>query len=184
MIKIRTPHIPLVPFKLLPGFRAQMEWVWEDESKYGFPERNCLGLQKVLPLTSFPLVFAAIICGDLSSWHWSPALGVLVWLWDSSLPRYPSQIFIHHSGVRDQPVLCLCSCYQSGWMWILWFRSCQTSIQLDFCWFWMMFVPYVSCNFDVVVWRRAMCAYVAILTGSPPPPSALKSESELLFGYC
>ena len=58
----------------------------------GFFKRNCLGLQKFLPPTQSPLVFAARSCGDLSSWHWNPCLGGLVWGWDSSLPIYPSQI--------------------------------------------------------------------------------------------
>ena len=52
----------------------------------GFFERNCLGLQKFLPLTQSPLVFAARSCGDSSSWHWNSGLGRLVWGWDSPLP--------------------------------------------------------------------------------------------------
>ena len=61
----------------------------------GFFKRNCLGLQQFLPLTQSPLVFAARSYGDLSSWYWNPGLGGLVWVWDASLPRPPSQIFIH-----------------------------------------------------------------------------------------
>ncbi|KAF6104168.1 hypothetical protein HJG60_011186 [Phyllostomus discolor] len=52
--------------------------------------RNCLGLQKFLPLTQSPLVFTARSYGDLSSCHWNPGLGDLVWGWDSSLLRYSS----------------------------------------------------------------------------------------------
>ena len=44
----------------------------------GFFKRNCLGLQKFLPLTQFSLVFAARTYGNLSPWHWNPRLGVLV----------------------------------------------------------------------------------------------------------
>ena len=57
---------------------------------YRFLKRNCLGLPRILPQTQSPLVFAARSYGDLSSWHWNPWLGVLVWGWDSSLPRYLS----------------------------------------------------------------------------------------------
>ena len=42
----------------------------------GFFKRNCLEVQKFLPLTQFLLVFAARSCGDLPSWHWNPELGV------------------------------------------------------------------------------------------------------------
>ena len=38
--------------------------------------------------------FAARCYGDFSSWHWNPGQRGLVWGWDSSLLRYPSQIFI------------------------------------------------------------------------------------------
>ena len=86
---------------------------------YGFFKMNCLGLQKFLPLTQSLLIFETIGCGDLSSWHWNHGLRGLVWGWDSLFLRYPSQIFIHHMWVWDQPVLCLCPSYQSGWMWFL-----------------------------------------------------------------
>ena len=68
------PCVPLVSFKLRP-------WCWSSEgvslSKcvYGFFKENCLGLQKFLPLTQSPLVFAARSYGDLSSWHRNPGLG-------------------------------------------------------------------------------------------------------------
>ena len=38
-------------------------------------KRNCLDLQKFLPLTQSLMVFAARSCRDLSSWHWNPGLG-------------------------------------------------------------------------------------------------------------
>ena len=69
----------------------------------GFFKRNCLGLQKFLPPTQSPLIFAARNYADLSSWHWNPELGALVWGWDSLLLRYPSQIFIYHIWMRDHP---------------------------------------------------------------------------------
>ena len=53
---------------------------------------------------TIPTGFAARCLGDLFSWHWNPGLGGLGWGWDSSLLRYPSQIFIHHTWVWDQPV--------------------------------------------------------------------------------
>ena len=46
-----------------------------NKSMCGFLKRNCLELQKFLPLTPLPLVFAARSYGDLSSWHWIPGLG-------------------------------------------------------------------------------------------------------------
>ena len=68
-----------------------------------FFKRNCLGLQKCLPLTQSPRVYAARSCGDLSSWHWNPGLGDLVWGWDSLLLKYPSWIFIHHTWGGTSP---------------------------------------------------------------------------------
>ena len=37
-----------------------------------------------------PLVFTSRSYGDLSFWCWNPGLCVLVWGWDSLLPRCPS----------------------------------------------------------------------------------------------
>ena len=45
------------------------------KSLYGFFKRNCLGLQKFLPLNQSPLVFAARSYRDFSSWHWNPGWG-------------------------------------------------------------------------------------------------------------
>ena len=95
------------------------DWVILSKCECGFFKRNCLGLEQFLPLTQSPLVFAARSYGDLSSWHWNPGLGGLVWGWDSSFPRFPSQIFIHHTWMWDQPILHLCPSYQSGWMLFL-----------------------------------------------------------------
>ena len=81
------PHLPQVPFKLLP-------LCWSSAgaslSKFCGPfKRNCLGIQNFLPPTQSPLVFAGRCHGDLSSCHWKSELGILVWGWDSLLPRYP-----------------------------------------------------------------------------------------------
>ena len=89
------------------------------KSMCGFIKRNCLGLQKFLPLTPSPLVFAARSYGNLSSWHWKHGLGGLVWGWESSLLRYPSWIFIHLTWMWNQTVPQLHPSYQSGWKWFL-----------------------------------------------------------------
>ena len=81
------------PSSCHPSTRAQREQVCVGESICGFFKKNCLGLQKFL-LTQSLLFFEASNCGDLSSWHWNPGLGGLVWVWDASFLRYPSQIFI------------------------------------------------------------------------------------------
>ena len=112
------PCMPLVPFKLLPCCWSS-EGVSLSESVCGLFKRNCLGLQMFLPPTQSLLAFTAKSFEDIPSCHWNPGLGGLVWGWDSSLPRYPSQIFIYHTWVRDQPVPFLCPSYQSGWVWFL-----------------------------------------------------------------
>ena len=89
------------------------------KSVCGFFKRNCLGLQKFLLPTQSPLVSAARSCEDLSSWHWTPGLGGLVWSWDSWLPRYPFQIFVHHTRMWNQPIPHLHPSSQSGWIWFL-----------------------------------------------------------------
>ena len=84
-----SPRMPLVRFMLL-------SWCWSSErmslseSMCEFFKGNCLELQKFLLPAQSLLVSAARSCGDLSSWHWNPRLGDLMWTWDSSLPRYPS----------------------------------------------------------------------------------------------
>ena len=67
-------------------------------------------------LTQPPLAFAARTYTDFSSWHWNPELGDLKWGWVSSLLRYPSQIFIHHMWMWDQPILLLLPSHQCGWI--------------------------------------------------------------------
>ena len=136
-----------------PGTGAQREWVWVSShvgSLRGTPHR-LLGILEVSSIDSIPTALATRIYGDLSFWHWKPVLWNLIWGCDSLLPRYPTQIFSHHTWIWDQPFPHLCPSYQSGWMWFLLFCSCQTSIQLDFWWFWVMVVLYFSYNFDVAV---------------------------------
>ena len=72
------PCMFLVPFKLLPPCWCS-EGVSLSKSVYG-PCKNCLGLQKFLSFTvSIPLDFTAYSYGDLSSKHWNPWPGSLVW---------------------------------------------------------------------------------------------------------
>ena len=80
--------VSLVPFKLL-SLSCRSEGVSLSKSMCGFFKRNYLGLQQFLPLAQSLLVFAAMNLGDLSSWHWNPGLGSLVWGWDFSLLRHP-----------------------------------------------------------------------------------------------
>ena len=70
-----SPCISLVSFKLFVTLVTnQSSWSSEgvslSKSMCGFFKRDCLGLQKFLPLTQSLLVFVAQSCGDLSSWHW------------------------------------------------------------------------------------------------------------------
>ena len=113
------PHnMPLVPFKQLPWFWSS-ERVNLSKSMCEFFKGNWLRLQQFLPPTQSPLVFVAKSYEVLSSWHLNPGLWGLVWGWDSLLLRYPSQIFIHHTWMWNQPILLLCPSYQSEWMWFL-----------------------------------------------------------------
>ena len=86
-----------------------------ENSTRNIPSFDSFGIS-LLKLDIDESIFAARSHGDLSSRHWNPGLEGLVWGWDSSLLSYPSGIFIHHTWVRDQPVLCLYPGYQSGWM--------------------------------------------------------------------
>ena len=93
----------LVFFKLLTCC-WNSEGVSLCKSACGFLKGDCLSLQQLLPLTQFLLGFAARSYGNLSSSYWNPELGGLVWGWDSSLLRCPSQLFIHHTWMWDQPI--------------------------------------------------------------------------------
>ena len=84
------PCMPLLPFKLLPRCWSP-EGVSPSKCLCGPCKRNCLGLQQFFPPAQSPLVFTASSHGDLSSWHGNPRLERLVWGWDPSLLRYPSQ---------------------------------------------------------------------------------------------
>ena len=83
------------PLSCHPGVGTQRERVGVGESVCGFPKRSCLGLQQPSPPIQSLLVFTARYCGDLSSWHWKPGLGSLMWVWDSLFLIYSSRIFIH-----------------------------------------------------------------------------------------
>ena len=87
------PCIPQLPFKLLPQCQNS-EGVSLHKSLHRSFKRNCLGLQKFLPLTQSPnsLVFAARSCGDLHpgtaplGWGLGVGLGLLVP--EISLPNF------------------------------------------------------------------------------------------------
>ena len=79
----------------------------ESKSMCEFFKGNCVGLQKFLPLIQSLLGFIARSYGDLPSWTWNPVLTGLLWSWDSSFPRCPSQNFIHLAWIWDQPIPCL-----------------------------------------------------------------------------
>ena len=103
----------------------------------GFFKRNCLGLQKFLPLTQTPLVFAARSCRDLSSWHWNLGLWGLVW------GRTPQS--------QDIPPEFLSTTY--GWGTSL-FCVCTPSTSLDGCGFFNSIVVRLPFNsiFDSPEW--------------------------------
>ena len=54
-------------------------------------KRTSLKIQQFLLPPQPPLIFTARRYGDLSSWHWNPGLGGLVWCYDPLLRRYPSR---------------------------------------------------------------------------------------------
>ena len=112
------PFIPQVPFNLLPWCQSS-EGVCLHKSVCRFLKRKCLGLQKFLLLTQALLFFCsqkiwALIFLPLEHWTGWPCLGL-----GFVAPEIPSQIFIHHMWVWDQPVPCLCPSYQSGWVQLL-----------------------------------------------------------------
>ena len=142
----------------------------------GFLKKNCLRHQRFLPLTQPPpfFFFSQKLWGFIFL-AWNPGLGALVWCWDSSLPRYPSWIFIHHTWLWDQPILHLHNSAPPtslGGCGLFNFYSCRTSIHLNFWWFWVMVVLQFSCNFEVVVWAGEPCL-------STPPSQ--REEIQLVF---
>ena len=154
------PDISLLPHMLLVTFKLLL-WCWSLEgvslskSMCGFFKRNCWGLQKFLLQTESPLVFVARSYGDLFFWHWNPGLAVLICGWDSSLPRYTSQIFIHHTSVWNQPIPCLCvSAPPTNLDGYGFFNSVvvELTIQVNFWWFWVMVVYSLAVSFDVFYW--------------------------------
>ena len=71
------PHMPLVPFKLLPQCLSS-EGVNVSKSMCKPFKRHCLGLREFLSPTRALLVCTARSNGSLSSLHWSPGLGGLI----------------------------------------------------------------------------------------------------------
>ena len=77
----------------------------------GFFKSKCLGVQKFLPLTQSPLLFAARSYGDLSSWHWNPGLRGLVWGWPYMVPKislpnfYPLHVDVGLACFASAPLL-------------------------------------------------------------------------------
>ena len=84
---------------------------------------DLLGALEVSSPNSVPAGFYSQKLWVLIMLALEPWAGELVCGWDSSLPRYPSQIFIHHTWVRNQPILHPHPSCQSGWMWFLSFYS-------------------------------------------------------------
>ena len=108
------PFIPLVPFKLLPQCWSSREWVWAGKSVRGL-RGTAWGSSSFFHKLNPHWFLQPEAMGT-----YLPGQGFLIWIWDSSLLRHPSQIFIHHMWVRDhQPIPHLCPSYQSGWMWFL-----------------------------------------------------------------
>ena len=106
------PFLPLSHWCLsscYPGAVAQKEWVWVGECLFGFFKRKWLRLQQFLPPTQSLLVFAARSCGDLSSWHWNPGLGSLLWGWDSLYLTYPSWTFLSTTHGCGTSLFCICA---------------------------------------------------------------------------
>ena len=104
------PCMPLVPFKLLPQCWSS-EGVSLSKSLYGFFKRNCLGLQKFLPLTQSLLVFVARSFGDLPFWHWNPGLGLVLFApkisFSSFYPQHSCRISLSHVSTPPSTSPCL-----------------------------------------------------------------------------
>ena len=83
------------------------------------------------------LVFTARSYENLSSQHWNPTLGGLMWGWDplplrgTSIAEISLLILICHTWVWDQRILHLHPSYQSMWL-LLYIFSYRTAVQLDF----------------------------------------------------
>ena len=135
------------------GVGAQKEWVW-GKSICGFFKGNFLGLQKLLLPTQSLLSFVARSYGDLSSWHWNCGLGACVGL-GLLPPKRPLLKFYPQHVVCDQPFPPLHPSYRFGWMWFLWFHSCQTSTQPDFWGGFKWWLFYIL----VVILMRLLCIF-------------------------
>ena len=97
------PCMPLVSFKMLPQCWSSVGVSLSKSVCRPF-KRNCLGIQRFLPLAQSPLVFMPISHGNLSFQYWNPGQGAgLVWGWDPSLPRYYSYILSATHGRGTSP---------------------------------------------------------------------------------
>ena len=75
-----------------------------------FFKRNCLGLQKFLPMTQSPLVFAARSCGAyllaLEPWAWGPGVQLGLLAPGISLPNfYPPYMGVVPVHSASSPLL-------------------------------------------------------------------------------
>ena len=76
-----------------PSAGVQREWVWV--SLCGGSLRGMLWVPEVFSTDPTPTGFTGRSCGELSSWHWNPGLGV----YSEIFLRYPSGVFIYHLNV-------------------------------------------------------------------------------------
>ena len=95
--------IALMPDNPVPSHTSLMSFnllLWCSSSEGASPsksicrpfKRDCLGIQQFLSSTaSIPDGFYRKKLWRLSSWPWNPGLRGLMWGWDPSLLRYPSQ---------------------------------------------------------------------------------------------
>ena len=113
----------------------------------GFFKRNCLELQKFLPLTQSWLGFAARSYGDLSSWHWNlePSVGQGLLAPETSLLNIcPPHVDVGPAHSVSPPL----RPFRMNVVSLI--PQLSDSIQVNFWWFWVMVVLQFSCNFDVV----------------------------------
>ena len=96
------PHMSLMSFNLLLQHWSS-EGVSPSKSVHRPCKRNCLGFQQSVFHSLNPCWFLQLEVMETSSWHWNPGLGDLVWGWDPSLLRYPSQFLSATHGCGTSP---------------------------------------------------------------------------------
>ena len=125
--------------------------------------RILLRILQFLPPIQSPLLFAARSCRDSSHWHWNPGLGGLLWGWDTSLLKCPSQFLstTHACGTACSMSPCLFTslCLLPFWMnvaslipWLSNFHIARFSDNSG----WYLLYSWVVI-FAVVVWRVKPC---------------------------